>query len=31
MKNGVEVVVPFLNIYDKGYHAHMAAWSNGNQ
>ena len=29
--NGEEVTVPWLNIYDKGYHAHMAAWSNGNQ
>ena len=31
IRNGEEVNVPWLNIYDKGYHAHMAAWSNGNQ
>ena len=31
IRNGEDVVVPFLNIYDKGYHAHMAAWSHGNQ
>lgn len=31
IRNGEEVTVPWLNIYDKGYHAHMAAWSNGNQ
>ena len=30
-RNGEEIIIPFLNIYDKGYHAHMAAWSNGNQ
>ena len=24
-------VVPFLNIYDKGYRAKMAAWKNGRQ
>ncbi len=24
-------VVPFLNIYDKGYRAKMAAWKNGKQ
>jgi hypothetical protein len=26
MKNGEEVTEPFLNIYDKSYHAHMTAW-----
>ncbi|KAL7426167.1 hypothetical protein ACHAXH_000246 [Discostella pseudostelligera] len=31
IRNGEEVTVPWLNIYDKGYLAHMAAWSNGNQ
>ena len=31
IRNGEEVTVPWLNIYDKGYHAHMAAWSHGNQ
>ena len=24
-------VVPFLNIYDKGYRAKMVAWKNGKQ
>ena len=27
----VAEVVPFLNIYDKGYWAKMALWKNGNQ
>ena len=31
IRNGEEVTVPWLNIYDKGYHAHMAAWLHGNQ
>ena len=30
-RNEEEVVVPFMNIYDKGYHAHMAAWTHGRQ
>lgn len=29
--NGTKTVVPFLNIYDKGYRAKMAAWKNGKQ
>ena len=29
--DGQETVIPFLNIYDKGYHAKMAAWQNGRQ
>ena len=29
--DGQDTVIPFLNIYDKGYHAKMAAWQNGRQ
>ena len=29
--NGKETVVPFLNIYDKGFRVNMAAWSEGRQ
>ena len=29
--DGQETVIPFLNIYDKGYCAKMAAWQNGRQ
>ena len=29
--DGQETVIPFLDIYDKGYHAKMAAWQNGRQ
>ena len=29
--DGQETVIPFLNIYDKGYHAKMTAWQNGSQ
>jgi len=29
-ENGTQdQVVPFLNIYDKGYRAKMVAWKNG--
>ena len=29
--DGQDTVIPFLNIYDKGYRAKMAAWQNGRQ
>ncbi|KAL7427990.1 hypothetical protein ACHAXH_000754 [Discostella pseudostelligera] len=29
--DGNLVVIPFLNIYDKGYRARMAAWKSGKQ
>ena len=29
--DGKLVVIPFLNIYDKGYRARMAAWKSGKQ
>ncbi len=29
--DGNLVVLPFLNIYDKGYQARMAAWKSGKQ
>ena len=29
--DGQNTVIPFLNIYDKGYHAKMTAWQNGRQ
>jgi hypothetical protein len=31
IRNGEGVTVPFLNIHNKGYLAHMAAWLNDNQ
>ena len=29
MVDGQQKIIPFLNIYDKGYRAKMAAWQNG--